>query len=267
MSTSLARRTALRLFAIACPACAVQAATPSASAPHATPHWGYAGAEGPEHWGSMAPDYRVCSLGQQQTPVDLVEAVRAAPAGSPAGPLGAVSPEWREIGGRILNNGHTIQVNCDPGNATHIAGARYDLLQFHFHHPAEHLLEGTRHDLECHFVHRAASGALAVLGVFIRPGAANAELEKVFRAMPAAAGPERPLGASLVPAALLPGQRGYFRYHGSLTTPPCSEGVTWTMYRTPIEASAEQIRRFAVLFANNARPVQPLHRRFLIETN
>lgn len=256
----LHRRVALRIFGLGCPACLANMSADAATqgGGHETaPHWGYDGAEGPENWGDLAPEFRSCALGQQQTPVDLVEPIRAG--------TGTMDPRWGEVRGRILNNGHTIQVNCDAGATTIITGTRYDLAQFHFHHPSEHLLEGKRFDLECHFVHKSASGALAVLGVFIQPGAANAELEKVFRAMPAQPGPEQPLSASLAAAELLPKQRGYFRYHGSLTTPPCSEGVTWTVFRTPIEASTEQIRRFATLFANNARPAQRLHRRFLLE--
>ncbi len=251
------RRSVLQLLAGAaaavCPICASRGAEPA----HA-PHWDYKGDGAPERWGQLQSDFRVCDLGMQQSPVDLHDAV-------PAG-LGGIDPAFAETPLKILNNGHTIQVNCAPGSASRIAGERYDLAQFHFHHPSEHILDGTRFELECHFVHRNAAGALAVIGVFIRPGAANPTLQAIWDAMPAKEGPEVTAAARINPAELLPRERSYFRYGGSLTTPPCSEGVLWTVLKTPIEASAEQIRRFAQLFPLNARPVQQLNQRYLLET-
>jgi carbonic anhydrase len=168
---------------------------------------------------------------------------------------------------RIINNGHTIQVNADPGLGCTIGGTRYELLQFHFHHPSEHLLAGKPFDLECHFVHRSRAGNLAVVGTFIRPGARNGMLQTVFDAMPSKEGPEVRAAGSVDPVALMPKPSAYFRYMGSLTTPPCTEGIIWTVFKDPVEASPEQIRQFASLFANNARPVQRLNRRFLINAN
>ena len=167
----------------------------------------------------------------------------------------------------MINNGHTIQVNAEPGSACLIGGTRYELLQFHLHHPSEHLLGGKNFDLECHFVHRSSAGALAVSGVFFRPGATNAALKAFFDAMPAKQGPEVLAGGTVDVAAVLPKNRGYFRYMGSLTTPPCSEGLTWTVHNEPVEASVEQIKQFAVLFPSNARPVQKRNRRFLIDAS
>lgn len=266
MSALIGRRNALRLLgasaAAVCPVCynlSVAHAAPAAEAHgHDAPHWSYEGKGAPEKWGQLQADFRVCDLGLEQTPVDLKGAVRAE--------VGGVEPAFREAPLRVLNNGHTIQVNCQGGGQTRISGTSYELLQFHFHHPSEHLLSGKRFDLECHFVHRSASGELAVLGVFIRPGGANAALQPIWDAMPAQEGPERNAGTAVRPGDLLPRGRGFFRYAGSLTTPPCSEGVVWTVFKDPIEASPEQIRRFAQLFPVNARPVQGLHRRFLLES-
>ncbi len=154
-----------------------------------------------------------------------------------------------------------------PAAAARSATPGTSSLQFHLHHPSEHLLAGRPFDMECHFVHRSSAGALAVVGVFIKAGARNAALAPVFDAMPRHAGPEVRAQATVDPAAMLPREGGYFRYMGSLTTPPCSEGLTWTVFRQPIEASADQIRQFAALFPNNARPVQRTNRRFVIETN
>ena len=264
MPAKLSRRTALRQLALgaaACPVCLAigggrVAAESAAAAPHA-PQWTYEGDGGPQNWGSLAADFRVCDLGLEQTPVDLQSAVRAN--------LGGVEPAFRTMPLEILNNGHTIQVNCEPGSATRIDGRNFALLQFHFHHPSEHLLSGRAFELELHFVHKSDAGQLAVLGVFIREGAENAALAPIWTAMPPAAGEARPVGTPISPAELLPAERGFFRYQGSLTTPPCSEGVLWTVFKQPIEASAGQIRQFATLFPVNARPVHRLNRRFLLE--
>lgn len=275
---ALPRRRVLQMLgaAAACPVCAglagrafatdidmkapAHGAMPPAAAPAGhggAPHWEYEGAAGPEHWGALSPDFQVCGTGREQSPIDLRWPIPA--------PTGHIETAFRDMPLRIVNNGHTIQVNCEPGSQSRIDGVVYDLLQFHFHHPSEHLLAGKRFDMECHFVHKSAAGGLAVLGVFIQPGAENAALKPVFDAMPAQAGPEQAVAMSIRPEALLPADRHYFRYAGSLTTPPCSEGIVWSVYRQPIEASAAQIRKFAQAFAGNARPVQPQHRRYLLE--
>jgi len=265
--TEIHRRTALRFLgagAAACPLCAGIAGALAAEAKGAAgqvaahPHWSYEGAGAPEHWGRLEPQFRVCDLGLEQTPIDLKGAVKAE--------LSGVAPAFAEMPLTIVNNGHTVQVNCPPGSHTVIAGERFELLQFHFHGPSEHTINGKRFAMENHFVHRSASGRLAVLGVFINEGAPHAALEPVFAAFPEREGPARATGATLRPAAMLPTERGYFRYAGSLTTPPCSEGVLWTVFKEPIEASSAQIRRFAALFPDNARPVQAVHRRFLLES-
>ncbi|HWA45807.1 MAG TPA: carbonic anhydrase [Hypericibacter adhaerens] len=221
-------------------------------------HWSYEGEAGPQNWGELSADFKVCELGFEQTPIDLKNAISAQLAG--------VEPDFRPMPLKILNNGHTIQVNCDPGSRSRIDGRSFELLQFHFHHPSEHLLAGRAFDLELHFVHRAESGQLAVLGVFIQQGAENAALQPIWAGMPAVAGPVQDVGTQITPASLLPTERGFFRYQGSLTTPPCSEGVLWTMFKQPIEASEDQIRKFAALFPSNARPVQGVNRRFLLQS-
>lgn len=261
---SLDRRALLR-GALAC-ACCLKAGVVAAETPgHAAgggksaPHWAYEGAGAPGNWGDLEANFKVCKLGLEQTPIDLTNGIK--------GDTGTVAFDYKPIPLRIVNNGHTIQVNADSGCGCSIGGTRYELLQFHFHHPSEHLLAGKAFDLECHFVHKSGDGALAVVGIFIRPGAPNAALKAVFDKMPKTEGPELRTGDSMDPAALLPKAGGYFRYMGSLTTPPCSEGLTWTVYREPVEASADQIRQFAALFANNARPVQKRNRRFLIDAS
>ena len=262
---TLNRRHFLRTATLGCVCClaarSVGASEPAHSAGTATasPHWSYAGNTGAEHWGELQPDFKVCQLGLEQTPVDLGNAIN--------GETGAIALNYKPLPLRILNNGHTIQVNADAGSFCTIGGAKYELLQFHFHHPSEHLLAGKPFDLECHFVHKSSAGNLAVVGVFVTPGARNAALQSIFDAMPKTDGPDPRGAGSIDPAGLLPKSPGYFRYMGSLTTPPCSEGLTWTVFREPIEASAEQIKQFAQLFPNNARPVQSRNNRFIIQSN
>ena len=258
---SIDRRMLLR-GAIACACCMKAGVVIASDAPahgSAAAHWSYEGDGNPEKWGELQSDFKMCQLGLEQTPIDLSDGIK--------GDVGSVDYDYKPLALRILNNGHTIQVNADPGSACVIGGTRYELLQFHLHHPSEHLLAGKGFDLECHFVHKSGAGALAVTGVFIRPGAANAALKSLFDSMPAKESPEARVNSTIDIAAVLPKNGGYFRYMGSLTTPPCSEGLTWTVHKEPVEASAEQIQKFAALFPKNARPVQNRNRRFLIDAS
>jgi carbonic anhydrase len=258
---SIDRRMLLR-GALACACCLKAGATIASDAPAhgaAAAHWSYEGEGNPEKWGELQSDFKMCQLGLEQTPIDLSDGIK--------GDVGSVDYDYKPLPLRIVNNGHTIQFNADPGSACVINGARYELLQFHLHHPSEHLLAGKNFDLECHFVHKSAAGALAVTGVFIRPGAESVALRTFFDAMPAKEGPELKAGGTINVAAILPKTGGYFRYMGSLTTPPCSEGLTWTVHKEPVEASVDQIRKFASLFPANARPLQKRNRRFVIDAS
>lgn len=260
------RRAFLRHFATAavvCPVCSMlgaKAAFADATAPaHAAhpPHWDYEGEAGAEAWGQLAPEYGACSTGREQSPVDLNDAIHAK--------LDSPAPEWQALPLEVVNNGHTIQVNCVKGASLTLDGVSYDLLQYHFHHPSEHHIAGTSFDMEVHFVHKAANGNLAVLGVMIAKGDENPALESIWKLMPEKAGDLVKSAQTLNPEALLPeDDQVSYRYAGSLTTPPCSEIVSWVVYRTPITASSEQIAQFARLFPLNARPVQPLNRRKLL---
>lgn len=226
------------------------------AAPHGGHHWAYDGEGGPEQWGELSPEYAACHLGKEQSPVDLRGAIPAA--------LPDPAVAWMPIPLKVMNNGHTIQVDGAGGGSLVLDGTAYDLLQFHFHHPSEHLVEGRPAALEAHFVHKAQDGNLAVLGVLIVEGPANPVLESIWKIMPDKAG-DTTMGQSVLDfKTLLPNDQTTYRYAGSLTTPPCSEVVQWVVYRRPITASDAQIKRFAALFPNNARPVQPLGRRKLL---
>lgn len=242
------RRTFLTAAAAlcACPTCAALAAEP---------HWAYSGKRGPDAWGRLSRDYAACGIGREQSPIDLTPSIPAV--------LGDPVIQWRPTPLVVVNNGHTVQVDAAPGSSLLLDGEVYRLVQFHFHHPSEHTVAGVAYPLEIHFVHQGASG-LAVLGVMAIAGPAHPTLGAIWAMMPPQPGSVRDPDAMLDPASLLPSEATTWRYAGSLTTPPCSEVVSWVIYRRPITASPEQLQAFAALFPNNARPVQPLNRRKLL---
>lgn len=219
-------------------------------------HWGYEGAHSPDHWGSLDPGFAVCSGGREQSPIDLAGAEREV--------LSEIAFEYAPSPISILNSGHSIQVDYQAGSGIVLDGTRYGLVQFHFHHRSEHTVDGTDFPLELHLVHADADGALAVVGVFLEEGAANEALAPVWRHLPRQAGPAAPVQGTVDANALLPERRTTWRYPGSLTTPPCSEGVSWLVMTEPVTASREQIEAFSALFPVNNRPVQPLNGRRLV---
>lgn len=221
-------------------------------------HWGYDGDQGPVNWGALSPEFVLCGDGMAQSPVDIRDAS--------ALDLVDIEVHYNDAAGAIINNGHTIQVDVAAGSAIMYNGISYDLLQFHFHAPSEHTIDGEAAPMEIHFVHRDAnSGALAVVGVMLSEGAAdNQAYAAVFKAMPADAGEPQALSSPLALDALLPESRAYYTYQGSLTTPPCSEIVRWLLLDTPVELSADQIAAYTAIYDGNARPVQPLGRRDLL---
>lgn len=227
---------------------------------HGSGHWSYEGPSGPIYWGSLSHDFESCSAGHQQSPIDLRGAVPAR--------LGPITVSYQAQPLTVVNNGHTLQVNLASGNFIVFDGERYNLLQYHFHTPSEHTIAGQPAPMEVHLVHKNPnSGALVVLGVMLVPGEANPVLEAVLGTAPAEEGPPREVpDIRLDPNRLLPAGRDYFRYEGSLTTPPCSEVVHWVMFKQPVTVSAAQIDAFARRFPHNARPVQPSNRRFLLES-
>jgi carbonic anhydrase len=221
-------------------------------------HWSYAGPDGPEHWGMLSSDYAVCASGRMQSPIDIADPFAATPP--------TLVFDYKPSPLAILNNGHTVQVNYASGSTLTVEGEVYELLQFHFHAPSEHAIRGARAPMEVHFVHKNAAGALAVVGVMMQAGGASDPLAPVFANMPAAAGPEAAIdGATVDAATMLPPDAGaYFHYKGSLTTPPCSEGVHWFVLANAIQVSADQIGTFEPISAPNARPLQELNNRLLV---
>jgi carbonic anhydrase len=221
----------------------VQAADKSA------PHWGYEGEMNPSHWGKEFP---TCGTGKSQSPIDIK--------GPFAKATQAIKTGYKEGVLKVVNNGHTIQVNVDPGSKLMIGKDSFDLLQFHFHRPSEEKVNGKPMAMVVHFVHKNQAGKLAVLGVLLTEGAENATLKTIWANAPASEGPEVVVpNVKLNPAALIPKSLGYYSFEGSLTTPPCTEGVAFYILKTPAALSKDQVQAFP--FKVNARPVQPLNGR------
>lgn len=256
-------RASLMLSALAMAALTAAFVDPPADT-HAAPasghpgHWSYGGEGGPDHWADLAAENLSCSAGHQQSPIDL--------AGAMAASAPAPQPHWVPANAAmVINNGHTIQVDVQKGGSITLDGKDYVLKQFHFHHPSEHTIDGKQFPLEAHFVHAAADGDLAVIGVMFLEGTANPNLDGIWATAPAREA-KAAVAFEIDAAAFMPEQGGAFRYEGSLTTPPCSENVHWTVMATPVTASASQIAAFSGLFPWNARPVQPLNRRYVLKT-
>ncbi len=234
------------------------AAPAGVSKPHSTTHWDYSGPRGPEHWGDKDSANAACQHGTQQSPIDINSTT----------PAFASAPQidWKSISNAdVLNTGHTLQLNVQNAGGIVLDGVAYELLQLHFHTPSEHTINGRHFPMEGHFVHKASNGALAVIGVMFAEGANNAELDPMWWSAPLSPG-KASVAFNLDLEDLLPINRAAFRYEGSLTTPPCTEIVSWTVLQTPLSVSKTQIAAFRALIGDNARPTQPLYRRYVLET-
>jgi carbonic anhydrase len=231
------------------------AATTADPAAHAstTPHWTYAGEAGAEHWGDLDPGFETCATGTHQSPIDLGSANGA--------PLTDLDFQWHAATAVVVNNGHTVQVDLTGGGDLVLDGHPYHLAQFHVHAPSEHTVNGRSFPLEIHFVHKDDGGQLAVVGVLVDTGAAAEALAPVLAVHPEPGGAAVPVTGMFDPTALLPlaPLRIAYRYDGSLTTPPCSEGVAWSVLFGSITVSPEQLAAITSQLAEaNNRPVQPL---------
>jgi carbonic anhydrase len=223
-------------------------------------HWSYEGEEGPEHWGEISADYHMCRDGRNQSPIDLEGNISA---DLPELVFDYVSPPNRET-----NNGHTIQLDITPGSFLRIPSRdrSFELKQFHFHSPSEHTVNGQSYAMELHFVHVDENGALAVVGVMFKEGKEHPELKKLWSFMPENAGESNAPPVGIEETNLMPPTNDYYYYSGSLTTPPCSEGVVWIVLKNPVEASSEQIALFKERVGPiTNRSVQPHNARYILE--
>lgn len=224
--------------------------------------WSYSGDKGPERWGDLDPDYATCKTGQEQSPIDILETQKA--------DLPVLRFEYRNGPIKIINNGYTaVRVNYASGNGNYlfVGDRRYELTQFHFHHPSEERIRGKSYDMVLHLMHRADDGTVAGVAVFMTVGSKNSMVEALWKHMPQSVGPEHEIpGLELDPATLLPHDLAYYTYMGSQTAPPCTEGVTWFVIKQPLEISAEQADAFAKLYPHDVRPTRPLNGRIVQES-
>ena len=211
--------------------------------------WGYEGDKGPEHWGDAFP---VCGKGKKQSPLNIIGPFEKSKE--------TLSVDYKEGPLKMLNNGHTIQVNIEPGSTLTIGKESFELLQFHFHRPSEEQVDGKNASMVAHFVHKSKEGKLAVIGVMLNEGKDSAAIKTLWANLPPKEGEEfLPAKVTFNPSSMLPKDMGFYNYEGSLTTPPCTEGVQFYILKAPVDISKQQLAKFP--FKLNARPVQALNGR------
>jgi carbonic anhydrase len=225
-------------------------------------HWTYEGPTGAEHWGDLDPQYAACKDGKEQSPIDIRNPRK--------GQLPTLRFEYKSGPLKIINNGYTaIRVNYAPGNGNFLSvgDKRYELRQFHFHHPSEESVHGERYDMVIHLMHASSDSNVVGVAVLLKAGRANATVQRLWEHMPKTPGKEEVIaGVEVDPTGLLPRDSSYYTYMGSLTAPPCTEGVTWFVLRNPLSISADEIGAFAALYPHNTRPPQPLNGRVVKES-
>ena len=217
--------------------------------------WSYLGADGPHTWGALSPAYALCGRGQRQSPIDIVDGL----------PVDLEPPQFQYKPGffGVVDNGHTVQVTVAPGSAFELGGRRWELNGFHFHLPGEERIDGKGYEMSVHLTHRDAQGRLAVVALLVQEGEENPGVQTVWNHLPLERGEVVQSTIEFDPSMLLPASRRYYTYMGSLTTPPCTEGVLWIVMQQPITVSPAQRRVFARLHPMNARPIQPLGGRLI----
>jgi len=231
------------------------------AAAQTTAQWNYQGKTGPLGWGKLDPAYRACSQGHEQSPIDI----RGAHLNKALQPI-----EFHYIAGPVtlVNTGHTVEVHVNPGSYILAGGVRYDLIQYHFHHPGEEAVKGKLSDMDIHLVHKSADGKLAVIAVRLSEDRSepNAVLATLWEHLPTTVGATEKITDMVNAGGLLPADRGYWTYTGSLTAPPCTEGVRWFVFEQELSISRGQLQTFGALYKINSRPLQDPHGR-RIEAN
>lgn len=226
------------------------------AADHGSHSWGYDAKNGPAHWGDLNADYAACKLGKAQSPIDITGAIPSN--------LAAIKFDYRATPLKLIDNGHTIQANYGKGSSITVNGKQYELIQVHFHQPSEEKIDGKAFPMDAHLVHKSKDGKLAVVAVLMKEGKENLFLQTLWENTPKKQGKEVAVkDVEIHLANLLPKKQSYYAFDGSLTTPPCSEGVSWMVMTTPVEISKEQISIFGQHYSHNARPVQPLNGRMI----
>ncbi|MBI2751681.1 MAG: carbonic anhydrase family protein [Burkholderiales bacterium] len=256
-STPAARALSSRSYSRARAAAVEGHAETTATAGHGGDvHWSYEGEGGPQAWGKLKPDFNVCAIGKRQSPINIEDGHTL------QGPAEPVQFAYVPSNATVVNNGHTIQVDVQGDNSITVRGSNYRLLQFHFHTPSEEQINFKRFPMVAHLVHKNNEGQLAVIAVLLDEGASNPVIDKVWTYMPLDANDRVRMPAGLLNLSeLLPTDQRYYQFMGSLTTPPCTEGVLWMVMKQPVTISKAQYKLFTQLYPANARPVQPLNGR------
>ena len=222
-------------------------------------HWDYTGPAGPQTWGGLKPEFSLCGSGQRQSPIDIRAGL--------AVDLEPVRFDYQSSRFSVIDNGHTVQANMAPGNAIELGGNRFELQQLHFHRPSEERIDGRQFEMSVHLVHRDNQGKLAVVTLLLEKGPAQPAVQKVWNNLPLEKNQDVPARVALDLNEMLPADQRYYTYMGSLTTPPCTEGVQWVVMRQPVTVAPEQIELFARIYPMNARPVQQASGRRILQSN
>jgi carbonic anhydrase len=223
-------------------------------------HWTYEGENGPPAWGTLKPEFNLCALGKRQSPIAIQSNATL------QGPAEPIEFAYTPSVGTVVNNGHTIQVDVQGENSITVRNSTYKLLQFHFHTPSEEMINTKRYAMVAHLVHKNAAGQLAVVSVLMEVGEPSSFLDKVWTYMPLDINDRVRMPDNLLDMnEILPADQRYYQYFGSLTTPPCSEGVLWLVIKQPLRISPAQYKLFSQQFPFNARPVQAVNGRLIRE--
>ena len=221
--------------------------------------WDYGATQGPTHWGELKPEFALCKQGHHQSPIDIRDPQKV--------DLPPIQFDYKLSPLHIIDNGHTVMINYAPGSFFSVAEKKYELKQFHFHRPSEEKINGEAYEMGVHLVHADQNGNLAVVAVLLQKGEDNPLVHQLWNDLPKEKEKEEILNTVQIDVSgLLPAHRGYYTFSGSLTTPPCSENVTWFVLRHPVTVSATEIEQFSKLYRDDARPTQPLYDRVVLES-
>ena len=231
----------------------------AAQQPPPAHNWDYGNLHGPSHWGELSPEFASCSHGHHQSPIDIRKPKKA--------DLPPLQFDYNSIPLDIIDNGHTIMINYAPGSFLSVGGDRYELKQFHFHRPSEEKIDGRNFAMSVHLVHADQQGKLAVVAVLLQHGEDNPLVHEIWNELPREKNKEEHLDNIKIDLdGLLPADHGYYTFDGSLTTPPCTESVTWFVLKHPVTVTAAEIDQFSKLYRDDARPTQPLYDRVVLES-
>jgi carbonic anhydrase len=226
---------------------------------HPEHSWDYGDAHGPSHWGDLKPEFATCKNGHRQSPIDIRNPQKA--------DVPPIQFDYKPSPLHIIDNGHTVMINYTPGSFITVGGKKYALKQFHFHLPSEEKINGKSYEMVVHLVHANEDGELAVVAVLLQKGENNPLVHQLWNHLPTEEGKEESLNSVQIDVAgLLPADLGYYTFSGSLTTPPCSENVTWFVLKHPATVSNTEIEQFSKIYQHNVRPVQPLYDRIVLES-